>query len=162
MARAARRRHVAMSGFRTHLVTDADEAEWRVLFDGYADFYGVTLDDAVAGTVWGWLRDPGHVLEGLLARDVVGRAVGLAHVRACPRSLGGGEVGFLDDLYVLPRARGSGAADALFAALRELAAERGWPAVRWITQHFNARGRAFYDRYTGGPSDFILYQWKPD
>lgn len=26
--------------------------------------------------------------------------------------------------------------------------------------HFNERGRAFYDRYTSGPSDFIIYQWK--
>jgi hypothetical protein len=37
-----------------------------------------------------------------------------------------------------------------------------WPTIRWITQHFNERGRAFYDRYTGGPSDFIMYQWNPD
>jgi hypothetical protein len=47
----------------------------------------------------------------------------------------------------------------MFAALKDLAATRGWPTIRWITQHFNERGRAFYDRYTGGASDFIMYQW---
>ncbi|MEX2366478.1 MAG: GNAT family N-acetyltransferase, partial [Pseudohongiellaceae bacterium] len=79
---------------------------------------------------------------------------------ACPRPLGGCDMGFLDDMFVSPDARGSGAADALFAGLQALAEERGWPALRWITQHFNERARAFYDRYTGGPSDFIMYQLK--
>ena len=151
-----------MKDFRTNYVTTADKREWRVLFDGYADFYGVDMNDQTADRVWNWLLDPAHVLEGLLTRDSTGLAVGIAHVRGCPRTLGGGDIGFLDDIFVLPDARGSGAADALFAALNDLAATRGWPTIRWITQHFNERGRAFYDRYTGGPSDFIMYQWKLD
>ena len=151
-----------MKDFRTDYVTTADKREWRVLFDGYADFYGVDMNDQTADRVWNWLLDPTHVLEGLLTRDSTGLAVGIAHVRGCPRTLGGGDIGFLDDIFVLPEARGSGAADALFAALSDLAARRGWPTIRWITQHFNERGRAFYDRYTGGPSDFIMYQWKLD
>ncbi|TVP57898.1 MAG: GNAT family N-acetyltransferase [Halomonadaceae bacterium] len=64
-------------------------------------------------------------------------------------------------MFVAPDARETGAADALVTRLQELARERDWPAVRCITQHFNERGRAFYDRYTGGPSDFIVYQMKP-
>lgn len=151
-----------MADFTTEFVSESDKAEWRVLFDGYADFYGVPMDNAIADEVWRWLLDPNHVLEGLLTRDAAGRAVGLAHVRACPRPLGACEVGFLDDMFVSPQARGSGAADAVFEALGRLAADRGWPAIRWITQHFNTRGRGFYDRYTGGPSDFIMYQWNQD
>ena len=128
-----------MSGFQTRLVTEADKAEWRVLFDGYADFYSVVMTDTIADTVWGWLHDPNHVLEGLLTRDANGAAVGIAHIRACPRPLGGSEVGFLDDMFVHPEARGSGAADALFAALKDHADSRGWAVIRWITQHFNDR-----------------------
>ena len=150
-----------MKRFSVYPVTKADKADWRPLFQGYADFYKVEMTDAVADTVWGWLLDPTHVMEGLIARDADGTAVGIAHVRSCPRPLGGCEVGFLDDLFVTPQARGTGAADALFAALETHAERRGWPAIRWLTQHFNDRGRAFYDRYTGGPSDFIMYQWSP-
>ena len=150
-----------MSEFQIRAVIETDKAEWRVLFNGYADFYGVVINDNIADTVWGWLHDPDHVLEGLIARNTDGAAVGMAHVRPCPRSLAGGEIGFLDDLFVHPHARGSGAADALFAALKTHADTRGWTAIRWITQHFNDRGRAFYDRYTDGPSDFIMYQWTP-
>lgn len=149
-----------MASFQIDFVTEQDKAEWRIVFDGYADFYGVHMDDDTADRVWGWLLDPKHVLEGLIARDENGKVVGFAHVRACPRPIGGNEVGFLDDMYVSPEARGSGAADALFRSLRTLANDRDWPAIRWITQHFNGRGRRFYDRYTEGPSDFIMYQWK--
>jgi GNAT superfamily N-acetyltransferase len=151
-----------MTDYQTSFVIENDKAEWRVLFNGYADFYGVPMDDSTADKVWGWLLDPNHLLEGLVARDASGTIAGFVHVRACPRTLGGCDVGFLDDMYVSPDARGSGASDALFVGLRVLAVERGWPTVRWITQHFNARGRAFYDRYTSGPSDFIMYQWMQD
>lgn len=148
--------------FETRPVIESDKAEWRVLFEGYASFYKVAMNDRIADTFWSWLLDPGHVLEGLITRDAAGKAVGIAHVRACPRTLGGSEIGFLDDLFVSPEARGGGAAAALFESLRQRARQRGWPTLRWLTQSFNERGRAFYDRYTAGPSDFILYQWKQD
>jgi GNAT superfamily N-acetyltransferase len=148
--------------YQTGFVSENEKASWRALFDGYADFYGVAISDSIADSVWGWLLDPGHVLEGLVVRDATAKIVGIAHVRACPRPLGGCEIGFLDDMYVAPEARGTGAADALFAGLHALAAERGWSTIRWVTQHFNARGRAFYDRYTAGPSDFIMYQWNQE
>ncbi len=151
-----------MTDYQTRFVTDDDKPEWRALFNGYADFYGVPMDDATANKVWDWLLDANHVLEGLVVTDASGKLAGLAHVRACPRPLGGCDVGFLDDMFVSPEARGTGAADALFEGLQALAEDRGWPALRWITQHFNERGRAFYDRYTGGPSDFIVYQLKQD
>lgn len=149
-----------MSEITINDVGEGDFDDWRPLFEGYADFYGTVLTDAAANQVWSWLHDPDHLLEGLLARDADGRAIGLAHVRACPRPLTGATMGFLDDLYVAPDARGSGAADALFEALAKRARERGWPVIRLLTQEFNYRGRAFYDRYTGAKSDFVMYQWK--
>ena len=148
-----------MMQFTTCAIAATDYADWKPLFYGYAEFYKTAMNDRIADTVWQWLCDDQHVLEGLLTRDDNGAAVAMAHIRACPRPLAGGEIGFLDDMFVAPEARGHGAADALFAALRERAIERGWPAIRWVTQHFNARGRGFYDKYTDGPSDFIMYHW---
>ena len=97
-----------------------------------------------------------------MTRGSTGLAVGIAHMRACPRPLGGCNIGFLDDMFVLPEARGGGAADGLFSTLKDIATARGWPAIRWIAQDFNERGRAFYDRHTGGQSDFIMYQWNQE
>lgn len=148
--------------FHVRAVTVDDQAAWLPLFQGYADFYQVELTRQIANEVWHWLCDPTHELEGLLAFNAAGEAVGMAHIRSCPRSLGGTHIGFLDDLYVVPQARGTGVADALMDALKDLAQQRQWPIIRWLTQHFNERGRAFYDRYTDGPSDFIAYQWRVD
>lgn len=153
--------HGAAGHFRTAFVSDQDRAEWQRLFSGYAAFYDMELDAATLDRVWSWLLDPAHVLEGLITHDGRNRAVGMAHVRACPRPLGGHAIGFLDDLFVLPEARGEGAAEALFAALQQLAADRDWPALRWITRASNHRARAFYDHYTGGPTEFLLYHWDP-
>ena len=145
--------------FDTRFVTRSDKSDWRVLFDGYADFYKVAMTDDIADETFSWLLDPAHMLEGLIVRDGDGKAVGIAHFRTCPRPLGGCDIGFLDDMFVAPEARGSGVADILFDTLKSIANERGWPTIRWITQHFNERGRAFYDKYTEGPTDFIVYQW---
>jgi ribosomal protein S18 acetylase RimI-like enzyme len=130
-----------------------DKRGWRRLYRAYAKFYEV--EDADLDIVWSWLIDPRHVLRGLIAiRD--GRAVGLAHYRAVPRPLPGSVAGYLDDLFVEPAARGSGAADALMRALQHIAASHRWTEVRWITRSDNARARAFYDRYAEA-TDLITY-----
>jgi len=149
-----------MEDYLVSFVASDDQAEWRSLFEGYAEFYKTPLTDQITDRVWRWLMDPSNVFEGLIVRDSQNKALGIAHVRACPRSLSGCDIGFVDDMFIDPAARGSGAADALVARLENLAEERGWPLIRWVTQHFNERGRAFYDRYTGGPTDFIMYQMK--
>lgn len=145
--------------FRTSAPQAADRGDWEKLYTGYAVFYGTELTPAIAERVWGWLLDADHVLEGLLAHDAAGQCVGLIHIRACPHPLSGSTIGFVDDMYVAESARGSGVADALVDGLARLAQIRGWQRVRWVTQHYNARGRALYDRVTGGPSDFIMYNW---
>jgi ribosomal protein S18 acetylase RimI-like enzyme len=126
-------------------VAAGDRAAWDRLYAGYADFYRVAQTGAMRDRVWGWLMDPDHAVTGLVATGG-GAAVGLAHVRAFARPLVAGTGGFLDDLYVDPAARGSGAAQALIAAVAEIGRARGWGVIRWITAEDNARARAVYDR----------------
>lgn len=149
-----------MQDYSVTPLAESDKADWNRLFQGYAEFYQTALTDKTAAQVWQWLMDPSHVFEGLIMRDADQQAIGIVHFRACPRSLSGGDIGFVDDIFIDPEFRGSGAADVFVARLEVIARERGWPLLRWVTQHFNDRGRAFYDKYTGGPSDFIMYQLK--
>ena len=124
-----------------------DFADWRRLYEGYATFYKMPMNDEIAGTVWGWLLDPAHPLEALLARAGDGRIVGLAHFRPMPRPLTGSTAGFLDDLFVDPALRGSGLADRLLEALGETGRKRGWSLIRWLTADNNFRARGVYDRH---------------
>ncbi len=56
-------------------------------------------------------------MVGLVAEQD-GRVVGIAHVRPVVRMLHARVDGYLDDLFVDPDARGSGAAAALLGAVR--------------------------------------------
>ena len=124
---------------------DADFSRWRELYRGYAEFYEVAQTDEQAARVWSWLHDPAREQRGLVVRDAKGFPVGLAHYRPFPRPLRASTGGFLDDLFVDPAQRGSGAVDALLAKLRDIARNEGWDVIRWITADDNYRARAKYD-----------------
>lgn len=126
---------------------DQDFADWRRLYEGYATFYKMPMNDPIASTVWTWLLDPAHPLEALLARTGDGRVIGLAHFRPMPRPLGGTTAGFLDDLFVDPEQRGNGIADRLLEAMGEIGSQRGWTLIRWLTADNNYRARGVYDRH---------------
>ena len=140
--------------------TEADKPHWRRLFDGYATFYKREMNDAIAGKVWAWINDPKHAMECLLAKTPDGRVVGLAHVREFSRPSMGATGGFLDDLFVDPEFRGQGVVDELMRALRELAAERDWAVIRWITADDNYRARSVYDR-VGRKTHWVTYDMDP-
>ncbi len=135
-----------MSQITVRAARPEDFPQWRVLYRGYADFYKVEQTEEAAATVWSWVNDPAHEVNALVAEDADGRLLGLAHYRPFARPLSATVGGFLDDLFVAPESRGSGAADLLLAALREIAAERGWSVVRWITADDNHRARSKYDQ----------------
>jgi GNAT superfamily N-acetyltransferase len=123
-----------------------DRAAWERLYEGYAAFYKVAQTSEMRATVWGWIFDPACEVEGLVAVDDGGKLIGITHFRPYRRPLSASVGGFLDDLFVDPQARGSGAAQALIAAVEAVGRARGWTVIRWITAADNARARAVYDR----------------
>jgi GNAT superfamily N-acetyltransferase len=139
---------------------EADRPEWRRLFQLYAEFYRMPMEEATAGRVWGWLQDPPHPVKGLVARGEDGRLLGLTHYRPMPSPLRGTDICFLDDLFVLPEARGGRVGEALIQAVVEEARRRGWPAVRWITAEDNARARSLYDR-VAKKTHWVTYEIRP-
>ena len=129
----------------------SDRPQWETLYRGYAEFYKVAIDATKLQTLFGWLMDSDHVCEGIVAMADDDRGdddslVGFVHFRAMPSPLRGAEVGFLDDLFIDPARRGSGAGAALLHHLDSIAASRGWPVTRWITQDNNYRARGLYDQ----------------
>ena len=139
---------------------EADRPGWRRLFGLYAEFYRMPMDDALAGRVWGWLQDPAHPVKGLIAKGLTGDLLGFTHYRPMPSPLRGADIGFLDDLFVLPEARGTRLGEALIQAVVEEAKRRGWPAVRWITAEDNARARRLYDR-VAMKTQWVTYEIRP-
>jgi GNAT superfamily N-acetyltransferase len=104
--------------------------------------------------------DPRHEVEAIVATGGEQRLVGFAHYRPFARPLGASVGCFLDDLFVSPQARGSGAADALLGHLQSLAHEGNWSVIRWITADDNYRVRATYDRHATRTM-WITYDMSP-
>ena len=142
-------------------VTLDDRPVWEMLYAGYAAFYKVSQTQTMRDTVWSWLMDPQHESKALVAVDANGKLIGLAHYRPFARPLSATTGCFLDDLFVAPDARGSGAADALLEALEQLGRQRGWSVIRWITAEDNYRARAVYDR-KAGRTKWLTYDLKPE
>lgn len=134
-----------MSEIAIRPVRAEDYEAWDPLYEGYCRFYMVPSDRASRRIVFDWLMDADEVLEGLVV-EAGGRVVGLAHFREMPRPLWTQKVGFLDDLFIDPAARGQRIGEHVFAALADIARARGWRVVRWLTQDHNYAARTLYDR----------------
>ena len=138
-------------------VSADDRDQWELLYNGYAEFYRVAMNDEILDTVWGWIHDAANPFFGLIAKNENGRALGLMHCRQMPSPLRGALVGFLDDLFVSPDARGQGVVEELYQALNALGKAQGWPFIRWITAEDNYRGRAVYDKLSE-KTHWVTYQ----
>ena len=132
-----------------------DERAWRVLWDGYCEFYEAEVPPEVTAATWRRLLEPGEPVEGLVAeRD--GEVVGFVNCVLHPSTWGTADACYLEDLFVSPAARGSGAGRALIEAVVERAKSRGWDKVYWHTREDNSRARALYDSFTQA-DDFVRY-----
>ena len=122
-----------------------DKEQWERLYKGYADFYKVEMNGKILQTVWNWMHDKSHEVNGLVY-EVDGNIVCLAHYRRMPSPLRGQDIGFLDDLFVDPEYRGQRIGEKLIHKLKEISRSKGWNLVRWITREDNLRAKSLYDR----------------
>jgi GNAT superfamily N-acetyltransferase len=134
----------------------ADEAVWRRLWTEYLAFYETTRPEEVFAATWARLHDPAEPIHGLVAeRD--GAVIGIVHYIFHRHCWSVADACYLQDLYVSPEIRGSGAGRALIEAVYAAADAAGAASVYWMTQEFNYRGRMLYDRI-GRKTPFIRYQ----
>src|SRR5260221_7723664 len=99
---------------------------------------------------------PDQPIWCLLACPAAGAPVGLANYVLHPNTWSLRTLCYLEDLFVAPEARGSGAAQALIEALVALGKQHDWRRVYWHTREHNTRARALYDRVVAR-TDYIRY-----
>ena len=135
----------------------ADEEVWRRLWTAYLEFYETSVSEEVYRTTFArLLSDDPREFRALLA-DRDGETVGLTHFLFHRHCWKVENVVYLQDLYVAPEARGTGAGRALIEAVYAAADAAGCPSVYWLTQDFNETARRLYDR-VATLTPFIKYQ----
>lgn len=133
-----------------------DRADWQRLWTAYLAFYETELPASQVDLIWRRIMD-GDGLFALLAVGESGAPVGLAHYLYHPSFWTDGPYCYLQDLYVDPEVRGTGAGRAMIEELYRIAEAAGAAQVYWLTQDFNQVARRLYDR-VGQVTPFIKYR----
>ena len=134
-----------MSELSVVKLTSSHYEGWLKLYKLYAEFYNTSLSNTGTEITWGWLIDTNHPCTGIVVLED-NLLVGLAHFREMPSPLRGANIGFLDDLFVLPERRGGKVVSLLIDGLKKEAKEKNWAIIRWITRDNNYRARNLYDK----------------
>ena len=129
----------------THRATLADLALVAPLFDAYRQFYGLPPDPPLARSfIADRLQHEDSVI--FLATE---RLEALGFVQLYPvfssTSIRPGKLWLLNDLYVIPAARGRGAARALMERARAHAAETGATGLFLQTARNNVTAQRLYE-----------------
>lgn len=128
---------------------------WLRLWNGYLDFYGTRLDEAVTLATWRRVLAADSGLFCRLAeteQGVVGFAICVLHEGTWVTQ----PLCYLEDLFVDDAARGKGAGRALIEAVISEAREKGWSKVYWVTREGNP-ARALYDKLAT-VDDYVRYR----
>src|SRR5439155_21156356 len=84
-------------------------------------------------------------------------AIGFATIFWAWSTSAAARIGTLNDLYVAPEGRGSGAAEALIHACLQRCRERGAVRLEWQTALDNQRAQAVYERVGGKREQWLDY-----
>jgi len=138
-------------------VSASERSEWLELWTGYLAFYQVTLDDGTTESTFSRITDGDSDVHGAIARDSGGNAIGIVHWLTHPSTWTQSDYCYLEDLFVAPESRGSGAGKALIEHVQAWAREHGSAKVYWLTAESNLTAQALYDR-VAERSGFIQYE----
>ena len=135
----------------------ADKDAWLPLWQGYLTFYRASVSEEVTAHTWARLIDPAGPIHGFGAANDSGKLVGFVHYLFHPVTWSRSDRCYLEDLFVSPDARGTGAGRALIEAVYGAADAAGANQVYWMTAHDNETARRLYDR-VARLTPFIKYQ----
>ena len=133
----------------------SDEAAWRRLWRGYCEFYEASVPDAVTDRTWKRILDPDSAIMCMVA-EVDGQVYGFANCVVHENTWEMLPVCYLEDLFVLPSARGHGVGRALVEWLRNAMRAEGWSRLYWTTKRDNESARGLYDRFVLA-DDYVRY-----
>lgn len=133
-----------------------ERAAWEPLWQGYLTFYESQVTPETIDVLWQRLHDPNEPMF-VLGAYAGGRLIGIVQYlfhRSCWTI---GDYCYLQDLFVVPEARGTGAGRALIEAVERAARAHGASRVHWLTKEDNHTARALYDQLADR-SGFIQYR----
>jgi GNAT superfamily N-acetyltransferase len=123
-----------------------DKERWLVLWQGYLDFYKTVVPAEQTERTWVRIMDPDFNMKCAVAeRD--GTLVGFTTYNLQNSTWSPNGHCYLEDLFVDPAVRGSGAGRALINYVKAFAIENKCSRLYWNTDEDNEMARKLYDTY---------------
>jgi GNAT superfamily N-acetyltransferase len=142
--------------FEIRQLSDNDFINWKTLWKQYLEFYKTSVEDVVYETTFERLISSDHFSQNAFVAEQENELIGLVHYIYHPHNWKIEDVCYLQDLFVLKTARGTGVGRALIESVYLAADRNGTPTVYWLTQDFNEQARKLYDNI-GTITSFIKY-----
>jgi GNAT superfamily N-acetyltransferase len=143
-------------GVEIRPATEDEIDELLPLMRVYCDFYESSpTDEGVTTMARTLITEPSQGTVFIARQD--GRAIGFATLDWKWSMLKGARIGYLEDLFVDPSARGAGTADALIQACADRCRELGMPAMEWLTAPDNHRAQKVYNRTDAESDTYVEY-----
>jgi GNAT superfamily N-acetyltransferase len=136
---------------------EGDFSAWRELWSAYLKFYRADVSDTVTKASFRRLQQSADGLVGLVAEADNGQLVGFVHLVFHPSTWSTAPYCYVEDLFVSPLARGTGASMDLLRAAYAEADRQGASRTYWETQAFNGAARSLYDQ-VAHPTSFVVYE----
>jgi GNAT superfamily N-acetyltransferase len=145
-----------------------DEPRWRELWDGYNRFYEREPSETITAQTWGKIMNQSAPIHAIVAENIFaedtdqredvhqGELVGIANYVIHDSTSSLAPICLLQDLFVDPSRRGTGAGKLLIDWLVAEMSAQGWSRLYWHTRENKYRARGLYDKYTPH-SGFLRY-----
>jgi GNAT superfamily N-acetyltransferase len=137
-----------------------DFSQWKALWNGYNAFYGrkgpTALPDTVTNMTWSRFFDGYEPMQALVAEQS-GQLLGLAHFLFHRSTISIESICYLQDLFTVEAARGTGVGRALIEEVYRYAKRAGCSRVYWHTHETNATAMRLYDK-VGEKPGFVVYR----
>ena len=143
-------------GIRVEPVTTANLHEILPLFAQYQEFYRVPADHVKNERFLRRLLGNPAIGAQFLAYDE-NEPIGFATLYYTEASLSASQVGTLNDLYVVPKARGKGVGRALMDHCIAHLHSKGLDKMLWLTHPDNRTAQHLYDSYPAIRDTWLEY-----
>jgi GNAT superfamily N-acetyltransferase len=122
----------------------SDKDRWLELFKEYIAFYESELSPEQFELTWQRIHSEFNM--NCLVAEQDGLVIGLAHYIFRPSTWAVKDFCYLEDLFVDPKVRGTGAGRALIKAIEDFARACGSERLYWTTAPDNTIARQLYDK----------------
>ena len=133
-----------------------DYEQWLTLWQGYQQFYQVSLCLDLSQLTFDRLTHPDEQM-GCFVIEIDQQLVGLVHYVFHRSTWTKGNYCYLQDLFVTTAKRGQGYGKTLIEAVYAEAHEQQCSRVYWLTQENNHQARSLYDQVAIN-TGFIQYR----